>query len=292
MSDDSFDPAVVTLLREIAADPRASLLRIPKERLIRWVGRPEEVIKPSGSYLTKAEKHLVKAYREEAAWVLLQACVVELKKQPLVVSTLAPDPMRLKQAAESLSAAKSLPPVARRATRDLASGLALDAVQLGATALRLVPTDHARNCLAVAFQREGRDASSLPLLHRLLAGEPCAVQRAQAFENMARIWTRRADHSKALTWSREASRADEQRVRFLVWCLTSAIQAGDERSTRAQAIKIEEHARREEVVGIAQSLTAARLASDWVPTLESQRLVARLSGEMPEIAWKVCNAFA
>lgn len=292
MSDDSFDPAVVTLLREIAADPRASLLRIPKERLIRWVGRPEEVIKPSGSYLTKAEKHLVKAYREEAAWVLLQACVVELKKQPLVFSTLAPDPMRLKQAAESLSAAKSLPPVARRATRDLASGLALDAVQLGATALRLVPTDHARNCLAIAFQREGRDVGSMRILHQLLAGEPCAVQRAQAFENMAQVWSRRAAFHRVLASNKKAVAADESRVRLLVWCLTSALQAGDLRQAREFTTRIQEHPCRDEVIAIAQVLKAERSRKDWAPTEVSQRLVAHLVGQVPEIPWRVCHAFS
>lgn len=292
MSAHSFDPEVVALLREVAADPRASLLHVPKERLIRWVGRPEELVSPTGSHLTKAEKHLVSAYREEAAWVLLQACVAELKKLPLVFSNLDPKPESLADAAKHLTEVEHLDPDTRKDISRVADGTADDVVQLAAAALRLAPNDHARNCLAVAFQAKGLEASSMRQIRVLLAGEPCAAQKAQAYENMAQVWSKREDHQRALACNSRASKADESKVRLLVWCLTSALQVGDARCARAYSLQIQEHPGKDGVVDISAALLSARSLSDWRPTARSQELVRGLEGKVPDVAWSVCNAFS
>lgn len=289
MSDDSFDPAVVTLLGEIAADPRASLLRIPKERLIRWIGRPEEVVKPSGSYLTKAEKHLVSAYREEAAWLLLQACVVELNKHALVFSKMAPDSLRLKEEGRRLSRLRQLSPEAKLATRQIAD---MGAVALGSASLRLSPNDHARNCLAIALQRAGHDGSSMQLLRVLLSGEPNAVQKAQAFENMMFIWASKSAFERAHECGRQAIHSNEECTRLLVWGLTTALQMGNEGVARAYAMRIDEAPKHHEVVQISLALTSTRRERQWEPTASSLLVSQRLRGEVCQSVREICDAFS
>lgn len=64
------DPEVEALLAEIARDPRSSLLRAPRARNLPELFRPPDLVRPSATFLTRAERHLLAVHREEVAFLL------------------------------------------------------------------------------------------------------------------------------------------------------------------------------------------------------------------------------
>lgn len=65
-----FDPEITALLDEIAADPASNLVRPLRPREWHDVPGITAPISPREPDLTKAERHLVEVYREEAAYLL------------------------------------------------------------------------------------------------------------------------------------------------------------------------------------------------------------------------------
>lgn len=292
MSEPDFDPEVVALLDEVAADPNSTLLRIPKGRLLKWVGRPEEIVSPSGSHLTKAEKHLAAAYREEAAWVLLQACIAGLRRDPLLFSTVEPDPKLVQRRARHLSGNEYLSASSQAALSQLNTQDAFDAARLGTAAMRLVPNDTNRNALAVALLPKGQHVGAMRLLTRVLVGEPDTTQRSQAWENMAKVWTIRRDFAKSFECNRMALQSAPSTIRLLVWCLTSALQAGHEPRARDCVSELEKHPALADIDQISSALSLARETGGWSPTAASRMLSERLRGEVAQPVREVCDVFA
>ena len=288
MSEPAFDPEVVALLQEVARDSGSSLLRLPKGPLSRWVARPEEVVSPRGSHLSKVERHLVEAYREEAAWVLLRACIAELKHLALVFSRAKTEQEELRKKAGSMNEN----PHGLSAELDMiAKGQELSAGQLAVASMRLSPTDLGRNVLSICLQRNGQNASSIHLLNRLLASTHSLAQKAQAHENLAQAWVADGDYARALECNVLASRLDETKARFVAWCLTNALQDGNERSARRSALELEDHPCACELEAVAMALKSGRAVGFWKPTAKSRPLAMRLRGEVSSFVEGVLDAF-
>lgn len=66
------DPEIDGLLREIAADPKSKLLRVRRPVDVRVFAETRPAIGVATAGLTKAERHLVQAHREEVAHKLIQ----------------------------------------------------------------------------------------------------------------------------------------------------------------------------------------------------------------------------
>jgi hypothetical protein len=287
MTERALAPEVVALLEKIAADPESSLLHVPRERLLRYVGHPEETVSPHGSYLSKAEKHLVAAYREQAAWLLLEACVLRLKEDPLVFSTLAPAPENLRRVAgrvwDTLGGEEP-------ALGGVAAGTEVSCLALASASLRLAPSTLALNCLALAHQQEGQARTSLRTLHRLLDDTCPSHQRAQALENMARAHVMLQEFQEAFACDYRASLIDERKVRFIVCCLTDALQGGEERKALESAARLGR--RGEDLSHFVRGLRLGRENGTWAPTPASLQLLSRIRRHMPERSGVICDVFA
>lgn len=292
MSGHGFDPEVVELLDGIARDPRASLLRMPRERLLRWVGRPDETISPHGSYLTKAERHLVTAYREQAAWVLLQACVLKLKEDPLVFSTLNPEPESVRVSARRVAGRLEGDEDPCRVLAAVADAADVVCSALAAASLRLAPTELGRNCLALAHQREGHLRSSMRVLTAFVAGPCSTTQLAQAWENLGRAHALEGDFAIAYECDCKASNADAQKVRFLVCCFTSAIQGGNQPRAMEAVGRIMAHPAVGDLPVTVQALREGRARGEWSPTPASASVMAGLRGHVPDKLQGICDAFS
>jgi hypothetical protein len=291
MSEQQFEPAVLALLQEIAKDPRASLLRIPKAPLLRYMGRPEETISPHGSHLTKAEKHLVTAYREQAARVLVEACILRLKEDPQIFSTIQPDGADLRARAHALSSRVRAEERPLDALRALAHGTETPVSGMAVAALLLAPSELALNVLALAHQAEGNVQASIRVLGKAFDGASSFHQRAQAYENMARACDMQQRFGEALEFNYRASVTDVRKVRFLVWCLTSAIQAGDEARAIESIGRLEEHPQDADLPDIVRRLRLGRKRDSWSPTRGSLRVVANIRRHLTEKSGDICGAF-
>jgi len=78
----TFDPELEGLLREIAADPRSRLLRIPRSPRPRDVLAIPEPVSRARAGLSLAERHLIEVHRDEAADVMRRACLVRFFIDP------------------------------------------------------------------------------------------------------------------------------------------------------------------------------------------------------------------
>jgi hypothetical protein len=292
MSEPSFDPAVLALLQEIAKDPRASLLRIPKEPLLKYVGRPEEFVSPHGSYLTKAEKHLVTAYREQGARVLLEACILRLKEDPLIYATRSPVETELRARSRRLAPHVPGEDQPLEALRALAQGKDSPMSALAAGSLRLAPSELAYNVLALAHQQEGHVRASMRVLRRLIDGVSSFEQRAQAWENLARAHVMCKQFKEGFDCNRRASLIDERKIRFEVMCLTNAIQGGAESAAFDSAARLDAHANGKMLKEVVQSLRLGRARGAWIPTGAALLLIPRIHGHVSERSREVCATFS
>lgn len=82
VEDWNVDPELEQLLREVAADPRATLLRIARPQAIRSVYESSIVARESATGLLAAERQLLRVHREELARLLRRACVMLIFESP------------------------------------------------------------------------------------------------------------------------------------------------------------------------------------------------------------------
>jgi hypothetical protein len=289
---DSFEPAVLLLLEEIAKDPQASLLRIPKKPLREFAPGSEEVLSPHGSHLTLAEKHLVQAYREEAAWVLLQACIARLKEDPGIHSPFDPDPDGLRKVAHRLRERlepEGQPPEALRA---VAEGASRSPTDLAVASIRLAPSEVAYNCLALSHQQEGHVEASVQVLGRFFRGTSTNGAKAAACANMARAWEKQGKLEQALRSNLKACSFEPAETVFLVWALASALQVGEESTAIGCAKRLDEQEPADSVGRAIHGLRLGRAMGSWCPTSAGLRLAARIRGLGSERSEAVCEAFA
>jgi hypothetical protein len=78
----TLDPEFEEVLREVAADPDSSLLRVPRPKRIRSLFDRGSAVGALEPGLTRAEQHLLQVHRNELAWLLRQACLVKLVEGP------------------------------------------------------------------------------------------------------------------------------------------------------------------------------------------------------------------
>lgn len=289
MSESRFDPEVLALLDEIASDPRASLLRMPARPLKNWIAGPEEVLSPHASHLTRAERHLVQAYREEAASVLVEACIRELSQSRVADSSTPPSPTLEARARRLVDHAgidgPDLEPLER-----VASSKRVSSLVIAGAAMRLAPSDVARNCLGAALTLEGSPASARRVLGPVARDGATARQRAKALANLGMVCSELRDYEGAVEYNRLACRTDGDWAAAPIWALVGAIQLGRERDVVEFLRRVDQRASTRSVQDLAAGMRRDRIKGSWSPTRDSARalsLVQRLGAQSREL----CNAF-
>lgn len=284
-----FEPEVLALLDEIARSPEGRLLRVPRERLRSYFGDPKEILTPHGSFQSRAERHLITRYREQAARVLLEACHARLQQDQQVVTTAHHDEEALRERARVLSAQLSTDFAGTQDPLLHLSGLS--ATELAVASARLDPRDAALNALAVCYQSEGWLQSSLRVLATFFDLAVSSEQRADAFSNMARAHSLQGQFSRAVDFRMQACTFDHRRSRLAAWGMVDAIQAGSEERALACSRLLEERASDGGVPGVLQFLDAGRSRARWQPTREARDLCLRLRNALPTVSGALCDAF-
>jgi hypothetical protein len=291
MSETQFEPEVLALLDEIARSPEGRLLHVPRQRLRSYYGDPSETLTPHGSYLSKAERHLVSAYREQAARVLLEACHARLQRDQQVVKTRDYVEGDLQGKARVLSRSMPVDPDLKKTLTSLGDRSELSATELVVASVRLAPSEAASNALAVCYQQEGWLRTSLRVLAPFFDCAASDAQRADALSNMGRAHFRPGEYHRAFEFSRQACLLDESRSRLAVWCLTDALQSGDEQAALAASRTLEERLQDGCVALALQVLVEGKKRGAWTPTAAGRNVSARIRVTLPPASGAVCEVF-
>src|SRR6187402_2481425 len=75
----TLDPEVEHILQEVARDPRSSLLRVERPKIMRGLFEREPSVGVATAGLTSAERHLVQTRRAETAYALRVMCLHALQ---------------------------------------------------------------------------------------------------------------------------------------------------------------------------------------------------------------------
>ncbi|HEX6883245.1 MAG TPA: hypothetical protein VF530_07670 [Planctomycetota bacterium] len=291
MSGTAFDPDVLALLDEIARSPEGRLLRIPRERLPTYFGDERELLTPHGSFLSKAERHLITAYREQAASVLLDACIMKLREDPMLFATRVVNEPEMQRKAELLSSRLAGEPEVTRTLEFLSRSSGLSSTQLAAASLRIGPSDLGINALAVSYQDEGLLGSSSRLLARFFQRGASNPQRAQGIANMGRLHVLRGEFLPAWDFACKAYELDSS-SRFAAWSLTAALQGGLEPQAVRSAQLLDECEAATDFDELRLGIVAGRRSGAWLPTPASRRLIPRIRDTVASRSGAICDAFS
>lgn len=292
MSSPSFEPEVLALLDEIARSSEGRLLRIPRHRFPAYAGDPAETVTPHGSFLSRAERHLIRGYREEAAQVLLHACILQLGKRARIYSTREGSESAMRARAKPLAARLASEADVPRTLSSLAEGHHATFTELAIASVRLAPCDLGFSTLANCYQQEEWFRSSLRVLARFLDGGATSERRAQGFANMAQTYSLQGDHARAYECGLQAARFDGEHCRFAIWCMTDALQGGNEAAVLASAQLLDRGPEQEEYDRVLRLLRRDRERGAWTPTAASQTLSAELRPKLSPRSGAICESFS
>jgi hypothetical protein len=244
-----FSPELEGLLREVAADPRSVLLRVPRLSPLRSLLARQEPLRPSATGLGALDRHLLAVHRDELSQALLEACLVRLYSNPdwslsvhrtrtatedWVVESPRDWAERTREKAEILAATPT-----EFVGLDLLQACiepgGLDAVsitQLARASLRLAPGATARAWIAFEMRLVGRFADAIRLVDQQLAEHVEPSLAAALLEYRAGAFSLLGDFQAASQDTWRAHLEDRGRVSALVNSLYCALRAGDREAAR------------------------------------------------------------
>lgn len=243
------------LLREVAADPRATMLRIARPAAFRSAFESAIAVSPHATGLTLAEREIVRTHREQLALLLRQACVARLYAHPRAAALLVrqqtadtrieliqPAELRRRARAELSACGDDLPrldgiELVERMACDEGSG-STDVIQLAAASMRLWPTDQARMYEASALYFDGEARAASRLYEAVIAQSSDSLIVAFAWYNLARIHLDAGTFDQALDGYRAAVDCDDSLLIALLAWLAAGLSLGSESQSLAAATRL------------------------------------------------------
>ena len=191
MADSAYitlDPEFEEILAKVAADPESALLRVPRPQRIRGLFEREKVSE-GASILSRAEKHLLQAYRSDVAGLLRDVCRMKLldgpRSRPHVSPYKTADREHERLNPSGLAERFRREQIEAREIEGVAPAWSLlercvgepfgdepTVSQLAEASIRLEPSDAARVLAAVDLIQRGAPRAALEVLHRVVAGFP------------------------------------------------------------------------------------------------------------------------
>jgi len=238
-----FDPELEGLLRELAADPRSRLLRLPRPRTLPELLARPDLVRPAHTGLTLAERHLLQVHRDELADVLRRACLMRFFS----------DPARAIYLNRSIDAHTRIevdtPEQWRARARDVLADLrrspgplegidlveaclrpdaerTISITQLARASMILQPTDTAQAYVGLDLVMSDRSTEGIQTMEEVLSLKPQGVVRACILENIGLALGQSNDLAGACDRYKEASRLCPERPSPAVGWLMTALQSG------------------------------------------------------------------
>jgi len=306
----TIDPEVEEILRTIAADPGSSLLRVPRpQRVMAFFDRGRGVSSVAAG-LTSAERHLVRSYRSDVAWLLRESCRMKLIDGPKGQLHISPfrsareEHRRWKP--EVLSARIRENRLEKCIQAELDSGWRLldhcveapygdtpSVTQLAEASLRLEATDEARIMAALDLTTGGAPKAGIRILAHVLE-EPSANSVAicargnigMAHSFLGEIPLALKHYSAACSLGGECINQSMNRLFF-------GIQLGNIEEARAASLMMEAAASESlaAVALFADNRGILRLRGTWTPSSESREAVRRLGRYFGPASRRIARVF-
>lgn len=303
-----FAPEIEELLREVASDPRSTLLRVPRPKVLRTFFEHDPTVSQHATGLRAAERELLRTHRDELAKLLREACVMKLYGHPAAKGRM----LRHVTATQVLSIPNkvALRERFRRERRSpvgplgLDDALLLDACtevdgvdqptigQLAALSLRLHPTTQARIYAAENAVLEGLTPDALLLLDAAASFDEAplllaliACNQGAAYCDLGRFDAGRDAYGHA------ASGDDPPLIAVISWLrfalLTNNSEAAREACTKLDALVNEQHPA---VQAAAQNLPDLQLKARWTLDNRSRQLALDSRDNCGAAARKIIDA--
>ncbi|MCY3001352.1 MAG: hypothetical protein NTV21_06070 [Planctomycetota bacterium] len=273
------NPEVEGLLREIAADPTSSLLRLPPSDLRRARRHGHLPDRAGTTGLNLAERELLRRWREEVAYLLLVACYRELSVNPQHQhrlhrfhheGTLNSTSIRRRAHSASLQLEARnrefegpLQLLTRCVARD--PSLRPTAFQLAEAAARLQPSDLSSCYAAVYLILEGNPIAGVRLIEAVRSQNTTvrrmtSMNAVYGYERMGRL-DAALEAAESNDWP-----AESQVARAVIACLIAA-QTQDDVRLRKWVEKLKDLNPSEgEVAEAVSGSTRRRQRGDWRPS--------------------------
>jgi hypothetical protein len=237
----TLDPEVEHILQEVARDPRSSLLRVERPKVIRGLLEREPSVGVATAGLTSAERHLVQTRRSETAYALRVLCLHALQTDSrgehvfsrqgvLDTSDLA---RKLSAFGRSWNASEvehvtdlgADADIVRRALAPVTTP-SMPMLSLCTVAMRLEPTDTVRIYAAQWLSLDSQHRGALGLFLNVMT-QPLTRGMSSLVEgNIGFVYNRLGDLGRSLDWYRRASEDCAGNTSPLVGRFAVAIQTG------------------------------------------------------------------
>ena len=309
----TIDPELEGLLREVAADPDSSLLKVPRQKQIRAFfdrGGARSTIESYG--LTNIERHLLLAHRTELAHLLYQACLRQLVEGPrsrFFVSrfTSLDRELRIDTRLESRSVPIPLSEFQPPSDPDYLRGLELleecatpadskrpSVLDLASAGFALQRSDEFRLFASSELTQGPSLRTALLLLREVLQCIPTHSNAVSAWSQVGLAYSRllnfeRSHGAYAHLCTLDGSHIVGWLSRFLL-----AFQCGDRSDVRRVADRMSDAAfeRHPAVDHFIQSTRRRRNAGEWSPTKAAADLLKRLSLEPETLVGRLASVLA
>jgi hypothetical protein len=303
------DPELEGLLRELAEDPRSSLLRVRRPADLAGVfeGAPAATAATAG--LTSLERHLVQARRTDLAQLLRDACLIRFFGDPELDKWVAryvtvdeqvnvPDESAWRgQARREAGMATSDP-----ATCD---GVALlqkclrtsdfhsvSISELAVVSIRLEPTHHGRLYVCADLATRNQADAAERIARGVLGAMPSPSDASHAWEALALCASLRGDFVGAVEAAQKACDLPEPRPQTQLYWLYYALMARDsskaaEASDRLRGFMDSDHP---VIVRVAQQLRSQQAAGVWDTGPRTREFVKSIMDDLGVTARRIADA--
>jgi tetratricopeptide (TPR) repeat protein len=305
------DPEVDALLREVAADPRSILLRVPRKHALPLLFRNESDVGPMTAGLAAIDRHLLAVHRSEVAELLRKVCLMRLLENPRGRVCVSRYPTLGREVkVPRISELRELEESERLSTAscELAANgldLVLEALRnpigdlprvsdLAAVSHRLHPTNEARIFAAMELSQRESSRAAVRLLIAVLSNHPSRETAASAWCNLGYAWNELGERHRALAAYEKGMSVDDDRVLTQMNHLSLGIQVGDGRSVLATSRRLGERipAGHRALDAFVAGIARARSARRWAPSRTATALVRVLEDELDEAGRRIAHVFA
>lgn len=300
-----FDPEVEALLREIAADPNSSLLRVTRPQAVKGLFERTERVSPGMTGLSSAERHLVQVHRNEVAHLLREVCRWRMLNDPGSKENFTPysgaNEARQTSLQELADRTRSLQEGAKKTESDSALQLiekcigGTDVVHvssLASASQRLEPHDAARIYIGLDLAFRGRPHSAIRVYKSLLAECVEPAMRSSAWANTALAYELLGMNEMMVGCTSQSALASDNPTAATEW-LFGALLLEDKAASLAASHRIEDltNGHLKPVQWYVSTLRARRAAGSFTPTRSQKRFVQTLSDSLAPAARGIVDAF-
>jgi hypothetical protein len=302
-----FDPEVETILREVASDPRSSLLKVPRPAHLKGLFERYTNVGPQTAGFTTLERHLLQVHRSEVARLLADVCRRRLAVgNPTINRSLTVDTeVRIYEERELQDRARSMqaadveprdPDVEDLLARCVSGELSREptVAELATAMARLEPNDTARVLAGLDLTMRGSPRAALELYRNVLNGAPSPLMESITWDNIGRAQSLLGAGDLALaSYRRSATCGLPRSAPALVWFWLAVTRMQHSEAIRAGTLLNElvlpEHG---SIEWYRSSLILRRDSGFWSSTPEMQALARRVTDELGGAAGRLVDVWA